>query len=369
MEENPTFLANWTGGPCSGKTTGLTIASQILTDKGVKVAIRDEIATRFILGGITPWDADLGNEKFQRNLILATIESDNRLRAIMNAMKGEKKLIMFDRGLFDSRAYIDDASFTSILKQEGLQFGELMGLTDMVVCMQTAAYGAEQFYTLANNAARKESIEEARLLDDAVKNAWIGHEHLRVVTNDNGKSFEDKIREATQLMFDLLGMPVPIESERVFLVEPDSTIPVEHCVVDISQTYLYSVGDAEERVRRRTLGGGSTFYYTKKEAIIGSADRIETSKRIDERTYYSLIEQRRDPAYVPVNKRRNCFLWKNQYFELDTFVSPCPGESQMEWEATDRNHLLEMPPFVKVIREVTGEKAFSNRSRARLQTA
>jgi len=37
---------------------------------------------------------------------------------------------------------------------------------DMVLHLVTAAYGAEQFYTLANNAVRKSTPEQARARDD-----------------------------------------------------------------------------------------------------------------------------------------------------------------------------------------------------------
>ena len=41
--------------------------------------------------------------------------------------------------------------------------------------MITAADGAEQYYTLSNNDARSESIEEARDIDKRLINAWVGH--------------------------------------------------------------------------------------------------------------------------------------------------------------------------------------------------
>lgn len=41
--------------------------------------------------------------------------------------------------------------------------------------MVTAADGAPEFYTTANNEARYESVEEAKELDKRLINAWVGH--------------------------------------------------------------------------------------------------------------------------------------------------------------------------------------------------
>lgn len=56
----------------------------------------------------------------------------------------------------------------------------------------TAARGAEKFYTLENNAARSEPIEVARVLDDRVLRAWLGHPKLHVF--DNSVGFSEKIQ-------------------------------------------------------------------------------------------------------------------------------------------------------------------------------
>lgn len=43
---------------------------------------------------------------------------------------------------------------------------------DEVIFMVTAANGAEQFYTLANNIARHETAEQARELDKRTLAGW-----------------------------------------------------------------------------------------------------------------------------------------------------------------------------------------------------
>ena len=68
-----------------------------------------------------------------------------------------------------------------------------------------------------NNAARRESPEEARQKDSETINAWTGHPHLRVI--DNSTDFSGKIKRVTEEVFSLLGEPIPTEIERKFLIK------------------------------------------------------------------------------------------------------------------------------------------------------
>lgn len=59
--------------------------------------------------------------------------------------------------------------------------------------MSTAADGAEEFYTLANNSVRHETAEEARVLDKKTLNSWIGHPYMTICPNIPGKPFKYKV--------------------------------------------------------------------------------------------------------------------------------------------------------------------------------
>ena len=117
--------------------------------------------------------------------------------------------------------------------------------------MVTAAKGAEQFYTTANNAARTEALEEAAILDDKLISAWTGHPHLRVI--DNTSSFEDKMKKLVAEIASFLGEPEPYEIERKYLIEYPDIKWLESnpsCQrIEIIQTYLNSAAGEEVRVR------------------------------------------------------------------------------------------------------------------------
>ncbi len=72
-----------------------------------------------------------------------------------------------------------------------------------------------------------------------------------------------------------------------------------------------------------------------------------------------------DPAARVVRKRRTCFLWQGQYFELDRFDSPRAGLVLLEAELDDASAAVSLPAFLAIDREVTADAAYANASIAR----
>ena len=88
---------------------------------------------------------------------------------------GEPSVLLIDRGLMDSKAYVGDETFEVILEREGWTNTELRDHRyDAVIHMVTAADGAAEFYGYENEA-RFETPEEAIVRDKALRNAYLGH--------------------------------------------------------------------------------------------------------------------------------------------------------------------------------------------------
>ena len=64
-----------TGGPCGGKTTGMSYLEQELTKMGYKVVFLNESATEIILNGLGP-GANKTNLDFERNIIHLQVEKE-----------------------------------------------------------------------------------------------------------------------------------------------------------------------------------------------------------------------------------------------------------------------------------------------------
>ena len=354
-----------TGGPCSGKTTGLSRLNRMLADRGYKVLISPESATKLIAAGMTP--GDLPWIEFQEEILLDLLAQEERLLSIARRYRdsGRKVVVLCDRGAMDGEAYVGPDEYAGLIERLGFTHRQLCDeRCHAVIHLRTAALGAEKFYTLANNEARIETPEQARALDERTLDAWTRHQHPRVI--DNSTDFEGKLHRLFAEVCGILGDPVPLEKEDKFLIEPldPADIPVKWTESLITQDYLVTPTAGEERrVRARSDGESASYYYTVKRQVSPGV-RVEEEKMITRREYEAL-RTLRNPEKCTVKKRRVCFFWKEQFFEVDLFEAPRPGLALMEAERTDRTPELELPPFVKVIRNVTDDKQYSNAEIAR----
>ena len=267
-----------TGGPCAGKTTGLSTLHETLTEKGYKVIIVAETATEVILSGIN--FEELPSDEVQRVIIQRGVNKEETVRNIVKFFNKDV-VVFYDRGLLDSKAYMPEESFIRILNENGLTEIEARDSYDAVFHLVTAAIGAEESYTKANNKARRENIDEARAVDARTRDAWIGHPHLRII--DNSTDFKGKIERLIKEVFSVMGIPTPIETERKFLIKrpKDDELKIRGCVKsNIVQTYLKSPDPKiERRVRQRGIDGVFSYYYTEKQEV-SSMSRTEVERKI-----------------------------------------------------------------------------------------
>lgn len=347
-----------TGGPCAGKTTCLSILEQSLTQKGFKVIVVSETATELINSGITPWE--LNSETFQSLLIDLSINKEDTACTAAFSFKKDV-VILFDRGLLDCKAYISQNDFNKILYLRNITENEILNSYDGVFHLVTAAKGAEEFYTLANNTARTETPEQAIELDDKTQSAWIGHPNFRVI--DNSTNFKDKIDRLLNEVYSIIGLPISRHVQMKFLIE----MPTESIFasirglhkVEIFQTYLYSEDNSIER-RIRQVGSNNTysFYYTEKREMPNSVI-LKNERRLSQEEYLSLLMN----GEKSIRKTRYYFLSQNQYFYLDTY-SDWKDKAILEIDLTYENKSVFIPHWIDVIQDVTDIPNFKNRNLA-----
>ncbi len=242
---------------------------------------------------------------------------------------------------------------------------ELRDGYDAVFHMVTAAKGAEQFYTTANNAARTETVEQAAELDDKLIAAWTGHPHLRII--DNAAGFEDKLKRLIAEIASFLGEPEPFEIERKFLIEYPDVAKLEklpNCQrVEIIQTYLTAPEGEESRVRQRGADGNYIYVQTTKRKVTG-VKRVEVERRLTQDEYLRLLMDA-DPNCRPIRKTRYCLTYDNQYFEIDVYPF-WDNQAILEIELTREDEEIRFPAEFTIIKEVTEDNSFKNASLARI---
>ena len=145
-----------TGGPCAGKSTAMSRIQNACTQMGYTVLFVPETATELITGGVAPWTCGT-NADYQKCQLKLQIEKETIFEQAARTMTADKVLIVCDRGTLDNKAYMDDIEFAEILRSIGSNEVELRDNYDAVFHLVTAAKGAEEFYTTANNSARTET--------------------------------------------------------------------------------------------------------------------------------------------------------------------------------------------------------------------
>ncbi|MCR5294242.1 MAG: AAA family ATPase [Lachnospiraceae bacterium] len=355
-----------TGGPCAGKTTAMSWIQNAFIKLGYAVLFVDETATQLITGGAAPW-LNNSNRDFQHHLLRLQEAKERAFADIAKTMKSDKILIVCDRAAMDNCAYMTEQEFGWVLKQMQTNKVAMRDQYDAVFHLVTAAKGAEKYYTLANNQARTETVEEAAALDDKLIAAWTGHPHFRVIDNSTG--FEEKMHRLIREITAFLGEPAPLEIERKFLIERPSLRLLEslpNCErVDIIQTYLKTDEDTEElRIRQRGANGHYIYFKTRKKKL-SDMKRIEEEERLTQEEYLSLMV-RADPACRPIHKERYCLSENGFYYEIDIYPE-WRDKAIMEIELHSEDQEIIFPEGIDVIREVTNDSAYSNHSLARIR--
>ena len=67
-------------------------------------------------------------------------------------------------------------------------------ISDFSYFQVSAANGAEEFYSVENNAARFEGLELARERDKMAMEAWREHPYVDIVDNRKSRDFDGKVR-------------------------------------------------------------------------------------------------------------------------------------------------------------------------------
>lgn len=153
----------------------------VFTQMGYAVLFVPETATELITGGVAPWTCG-SNGEYQKCQMMLQLDKEKVFVQAAETMN-DKVLIVCDRGALDNKAYMNDLEFAEVLDFLGTDEIALRDNYDAVFHLVTAAKGAAEYYTTANNSARTETIDEAAAIDDKLISAWTGHPHLRVIDN------------------------------------------------------------------------------------------------------------------------------------------------------------------------------------------
>lgn len=162
-------------------------------------------------------------------------------------------------------------------------------------------------------------------------------------------------------------MPAGLEIERKYLIRmPDeaflATVQGAY-VANITQTYLVpAIPRQTERVRKSEKGGKTVYTHTVKISAKNIV-RYEEENAISEEQYNEYLK-RADKELSPIVKRRwKIPMEKGLYAEIDIYPFwKKQAICEVETETVEQTYTL--PDFIEVIREVSEDKDYTNRSMA-----
>ncbi|KPJ07908.1 hypothetical protein RR48_12750 [Papilio machaon] len=394
-----------TGGPCGGKTTGQSRLSTFFENLGWKVFRVPETATVLLSGGVkfgdlSPEEGTLpksvsgefcptqckrctaaavaqagrgdGAVKFQENLLKTMIQIENTFFELGRTCQ-RNCLIICDRGAMDASAFISKEKWEEMLNTNNWNSVELRdNRYNQIVHMVSAANGAEDFYSTEDHACRSEGVELARELDYNAAAAWVGHPYFDVI--DNSTDFDKKMNRLIACVCQRIGIDtgdrLNVNSKkRKFLVKtplpPDTEFPPFQDF-DVVHNYLQSdFRKAQVRLRKRGQKGHWSYIHTVRKFHPSNGQSVEVRTQLTHRDYLNQLPQR-DDAHFTIFKKRRCFIYNNQYYQLDIYRQPthprCRGLVLLETysAAYDQDALLEsLPKFLTIEKEVTGDPAYS----------
>jgi len=156
------------------------------------------------------------------------------------------------------------------------------------------------------------------------------------------------------------------EIERKFLIEYPNLNELEaypnYTKSEIAQTYLMTDDGFTSRVRKRTTNGATKYIFTEKKRV-NDLKCIENEREITKEEYNGLLRLA-DPERRTVEKTRYCLPCGGRVVEIDIYPF-WTDRAIAEVEMEDENEKVELPDFIKVIRDVTAEKAYKNYSLAK----
>lgn len=352
-----------TGGPAAGKTTLVSrILKEFKQEDGWKVIIVPESATDLIAGfGIRPFGNCLSMYDFQFFVTEDQLHKEKLALRGAEMVPEEKVLVLYDRAVFDNKAYMSWEEFDTVIAHFGKTREELLAGYDAVIHLVTCAKGAEFAYNFGN-AARYEDVATAREKDDLALEAWSAHPSRYII--DNSIDFDDKINRAVAQVYRILGQEVPATAKRKYLVAmPDTGMLREKygaTGVEMMQSYLTcSNPNIERRIRQQKNGREYLYFYTEKRTGEDGSKWV-TEKPISEKEYISYLMES-DVNLHTVRKTKYRFYSSEHRVEIDVYPFSNEKAVMFVYGADGESAI---PTEIQILEEVTGKAEYKNRALA-----
>lgn len=359
-----------TGGPCAGKTSALnTLINHFSPD--FRVYAIPEAATMTFNSGFTIVQKEStkeNNKTFNKSIIQFQMDMEKYFESL--ASYSEKRvLLLCDRGVCDNFIYCMEDNAKKIVKETGWSKNYLLNdRYDLVLHLVTAANGAEEYYTLDNNAARSESKEEAIILDKKLQEAWMAHPNFEIIDNSE-KGFQNKLNKVINSIRRLVNLPSDFSYVRKFLLsdKEEFNIPEEFNSEVYSEKIDFLISNENDKifsVIKREAEGYTSFSHITRAIQKSNEERLELRRTINEKNYYDFLRTK-NPDCNSLNKQVTVFIYNSKIMNIE---KTCIEDGELNNKVirilrvfTNIKEEREVvPKFIKIEKEVTEDENFSS---------
>ena len=161
-------------------------------------------------------------------------------------------------------------------------------------------------------------------------------------------------------------MSTQVEIERKYIIKmpeiSDMAKMPEYTSSEITQIYLESPASLTHRIRSRTYRERTVYTETVKVRI-DQMSASETEREISAERFAELSENIANGSRT-LRKVRHTFRYENHTVEIDIYPE-WQNTAVLEVELSSRGECVSLPDFIKILKEVTGDKRYSNASMSR----
>ncbi len=172
-----------TGGPSGGKSQATELITRKLTANGFNVHPLPSAHLLLFNSGFSPPGLKSGTDDrlhYERMVLELQLQQE-RTWAKVAAGSDTRSVVLISQGLMSARAHLREELWQQLLTDWDTDETYIFSRYDQVIHLETAANGAEtRFHT------KTESLEEARMIDRAVRRSWAGHKNHVVCENSRG---------------------------------------------------------------------------------------------------------------------------------------------------------------------------------------
>ena len=172
-----------TGGPSGGKGQATELITRKLTQNGFNVHPLPSAHLLLFNSGFSVPSLQSGtaDRLHYEKMVLELQLQQERTWAKIAAGSDTRSVILVSQGLMSGRAHLREEHWQRLLADWDTDENYIFSRYDQVIHLETAANGAESRFH-----AKAESMEEARMMDRAVRRSWAGHKNHIVCENSRG---------------------------------------------------------------------------------------------------------------------------------------------------------------------------------------